>query len=210
MSTAQGIQDTRLNVLVKDGLQYQVLPFMTDLPSVLLQIGESKCLLTYREWAKDGDQSTKYIPMQEARFEPFVKAWKRIRGRLLSIGDFNVEYWRLDTQQHRNVQGMKQMILDEIVPRGFVQCVQEDTRVQGSQKSCLDHIYSNQGQFIAKLWNKNVIGYDHNMIGVRLRLKSPVSSLLACSSPRWETMCLVAKLILALKTQTNTDKSAVF
>ena len=112
--------------------------------------------------------------MQETRFLTFVKEWKKIRGRQICLGDFNYEWWRLETEQHRRVQKMKQMVLDHILPRGLVQIVREDTRNQGTQKSCLDHIYLNQGQFVERIWNRNISGYDHNCVGVRLKLKNPV------------------------------------
>ena len=42
------------------------------------------------------------------------------------------------------------------------------------QRACLDHIYCNHCNFVERVINKNVTGYDHNMISVRLKLLTPV------------------------------------
>ena len=46
---AIGVDDPRLNVLVKDGLDMEVLPFETEIPSLLIRTGQVKTLLVYRE-----------------------------------------------------------------------------------------------------------------------------------------------------------------
>ena len=171
--TALGIINPRLNVLIKDGLDVEFLPFETEIPSLLLKIGQVKLLFVYREWAKDGDEDLGSFPHQEARWSHFVDLWSRLRGRVNVIGDCNLEYWRMETAHHRNCQGMKTEVMEKIIPRGYVQCITEDTRHQGRQSSCIDHLYTNNAQFVDKIVNKSVTSYDHNMIKFKMMLDSP-------------------------------------
>ena len=46
-----------LTMTIKDGVKYEVIPFMTEVPSLLLKVGEAKLLMLYREWNKDRDPS---------------------------------------------------------------------------------------------------------------------------------------------------------
>lgn len=170
---ATGINDPRLNVLVKDGLTVEFLPFQTMVPSLLLKIQDTKVLMTYREWSYDGDTDTQDFDLQEERWETFVDKWKRLRGRVIAMGDFNYEYWRQETPHHARCLKMKNAVLENIIPRGYTQCVMEDMRFQGKQRGCLDHVYTNHAQFIDRVLNKSVAGYDHNMISVRLMLRRP-------------------------------------
>ena len=104
---AIGIDDPRLNVLVKDGLEMEILPFETEIPSILIRVGQTKTLMVYREWCKDGDEETGSFPQQEARWRPFVSQWSKLRGRVNVVGDMNYEFWRMETAHHRNCQGLK-------------------------------------------------------------------------------------------------------
>ena len=80
---ANGIVDPRLNVFVKDELQYEVINFMTEIPSLLLRVGETKVLTIYREWNKDGVADTNnFKDHQEPRWETLVNKWAQLRGRV--------------------------------------------------------------------------------------------------------------------------------
>ena len=161
---ALGIDDSRLNILVKDGLSVEFQWFDMEIPSLLVKIGQAKILMLYRGWNKDRKEETGSFPLQEARWRSFVDKWSRLKGQVAVVGDCNFEYWRMDTPHHRNCQGLKAEVMEKIIPKGFVQCVMEDTRHQGSQSSCLDHLYTNNTQFIDDIVNKSVTAYDHNMI----------------------------------------------
>ena len=172
--SALGINDPRLNILVKDGLTLEFLPFETEIPSILVKVGQAKVLFLYREWNKDGDEDTGSFTQQEDRWREFVRRWRTLKGRVNVVGDCNFEYWKLETAHHRNCQKIKAEVTDNIIPRGYVQCILEDTRTQGSQKSCIDHLYSNNAQFVDRIINKSVSAYDHNMIMFRMTLHQPV------------------------------------
>ena len=171
---ANGIVDPRLNVFVKDELQYEVINFMTEIPSLLLRVGETKVLTLYREWNKDGvADSNNFKDHQEPRWETLVNKWAQLRGRVVVIGDMNFEFWRHETSHHHNCSGLKDMVLERILPRGYVQCVMEDTHFQGQSSSCIDHIYTNCGQYIDEVRNRAVTDYDHNMVSFRMFLRNP-------------------------------------
>ena len=42
-----------LTMTIKDGIKYEVIPFMTEVPSLHLKVGEAMLLMLYREWNKD-------------------------------------------------------------------------------------------------------------------------------------------------------------
>ena len=42
-----------LTMTIKDGVKYEVIPFMTEVPSLHLKVGEAMLLMFYREWNKD-------------------------------------------------------------------------------------------------------------------------------------------------------------
>ena len=73
--TALGIDDPRLNVLIKEGMSVEMEKFDTEVPSLLLKIGQARVLLLYREWNKDGKEEQGSFPQQEARWKEFVDRW---------------------------------------------------------------------------------------------------------------------------------------
>ena len=172
--TAIGVTDCRLNVLVKDGLSVEFQNMDTDIPSLVIKIGQAKVIMAYREWRKDGEEGTDSFPQQEERWKPFVEKWRRMKGRVNVVGDMNFEYWRLDTAHHRNCQGLKKEVMEKIIPQGYVQCIREDTRYQGRNSSCLDHVYTNNAQYLDNITNKSATAYDHNLIAFKMMLHSPV------------------------------------
>lgn len=173
--TANGIENCRLNVLVKDGLQYEVLPLATEIPCLLLKVGEAKVIMLYREWNKDGVAHTNHFKVhQEPRWRMFIDAWARLRGRVTVLGDCNFEFWRQDTSHHHNCSGIKDMVLEDILPKGYVQCILDDTHFQGQSTGCLDHLYTNCGKYLDEIRNRTVTDYDHNMISCKMFLRQPV------------------------------------
>ena len=174
---AVGIENPRLNVFVKDGVVFEILPMRTEIPAVKLKIAQTTLIFTYREWAKDGDQGTISFDKaggQNERWEGFIKEWTKVRGKCTLLGDCNFDYWKVETQHQRNCAKIRDMVLEKMIPKGYVQCVEGDTRYQGNQQSCLDHLYTNCGGFVETVWNIPFSGYDHNLIGARHRLQTPV------------------------------------
>ena len=49
--TAIGIDDVRLNVFIQDGLSVEFERFETEVPSLVMKIGQSRVVMLYREWA---------------------------------------------------------------------------------------------------------------------------------------------------------------
>ena len=103
----RNFDDPRLNVFIKDDLTYTRENFLTDVPAIHLKCGDQGFIFAYREWRLNGDEKTGSYGDQLQRWITFVDKWRKITGRLIVIGDMNLEYWRSETQQHRDQIPMK-------------------------------------------------------------------------------------------------------
>ena len=158
-----------MNVFVKDCLMVEIdQNFCCDVPTVKLKIGDQHILFIYREWRHDGRDGTSGYPQQLERWKTLVDIWKKVRGKLLVMGDFNLEFWKCITQQHRDQAPMKDYLMDNIIMKGFVQLLKDTTRTQRESSSCIDHIYTNSCEhlYMDSLQNVNIVGYDHLRIEV--------------------------------------------
>ena len=165
----------RLNVLVKDNLiNCQVESFTTDVPCLLIRSGSWKFMFFYREWRKDGREETKSMEQQEDRWSRFLSRVKRIPGKLTVMGDANVCYLSEDTAHQRSLTGIREELFGFLAEKGMAQLIKEDTRRRNDERGCLDHIYTAQLKHVIKILNKNIHGWDHNTIGVELRMDAPV------------------------------------
>ena len=54
----------RLNALVRNDLNYEVVEFKTEVPSILIKTGSIKIILCYREWSKEGNLHTSKLDLQ--------------------------------------------------------------------------------------------------------------------------------------------------
>ena len=115
-------------VSCQDGLTLEFLPFETEIPSILVKVGQAKVLFLYREWNKDGDEDTGSFTQQEDRWREFVRRWRTLKGRVNVVGDCNFEYWKLETAHHRNCQKIKAEVTDNIIPSPVYSRGHEDTR----------------------------------------------------------------------------------
>ena len=165
----------RLNVLVKDSLiNYSVESFTTDVPSLLITSCGFKYLFFYREWRRDGQEGTDEIEQQEQRWSKFLSRAKKIGGKLFMLGDANICYLTDDTAHQKRLSGLKEEMFTMLAEKGYAQIVKEDTRHQKEQRGCLDHIYTSQLKNVARIYNENIHGWDHNTIGVMVRTDAPV------------------------------------
>ena len=165
----------RLNLLVKTSLvDVSIESFTTDIPSVLVKVGDMKFLYFYREWRVDGREKTDKIEMQEERWDLFLSRSKKIGGKLFILGDANLCYERDQTAHQKRLGNMKDMMFDMLAEKGYAQLIREDTRHQGEQVGLLDHIYTKSIKYVAEVFNTNVHGFDHNAIGVTLRMDKPM------------------------------------
>ena len=53
-----GVNDPRINLLVKDGLQFQRINFQSDIPTVVVKVSGHTFVFFYREWRLDGKKET--------------------------------------------------------------------------------------------------------------------------------------------------------
>ena len=134
-----GGKNIRLNVFVKDTvLDYKVETFTTEIPSLLVTIDGFKYLFFYREWRKDGQDGTEKMEQQEERWATFVRRAKKIGGKLVMLGDANIDYLNDDTAHQRTLAGLREEMVSLLAEKGYAQLIKEDTRHRGDQKGCLD------------------------------------------------------------------------
>ena len=77
--------NTRLNILIKNDIQYKQISWDTDVPHCVLEVKDWLIVMVYREWAKLGDQQTKSIDLQFQRWKTFVTNWKKQKGTKIIV-----------------------------------------------------------------------------------------------------------------------------
>ena len=165
----------RLNVLVKEGVEYKIENFCSEIPASLIKIDKFKFLFYYREWRKEGKKDTDKMVDQELRWLDFLDKVDKIKGPLVMMGDSNVCDINEESAHQRSLNGIREMIRERLVGAGKTQMVKYTTRhMPGQTAACLDHVYTKEGKHIARTFNQNATGFDHNMIGVRVRTDRPV------------------------------------
>ena len=165
----------RLNLLVKDTLvDYKIETFTTDVPAILVTVGQFKYLFYYREWKKDGKLGTDVMEMQEARWKTFLHRAKKVPGKLTLLGDANIDYLHKDTAHQNSLNNMREDMYEFLSEKGMGQIIKEETRRVKDHSGLLDHIYTKQLSHIAEIYNVNVHGHDHNSVGVLMRTDRPV------------------------------------
>ena len=164
----------RVSALVKCQHQVVTESLKAEVPTVCLKISDWQVVGVYREWSKEGDTSTNGVQDQELRFLDLLTKLRKFKGKRLICGDFN--FCHISNSDHQlKLARLKKMTAKFMNPRGMVQLVQNWTRHQRGQKSsCLDHLYITNEDLVTRKFNKNVTGYDHNLIGCRISIKKPL------------------------------------
>ena len=168
----------RLNCLIKDSLKYDVFHWKTRIPMCGVKVLNHEVVFVYREWAEYGCKETRSMAQQVERWLPFVEKWEKWRGKnKYVLGDLNYESWRVTDTYHRTLDPIRDPVIESIIRAGWFQLIRVDTRHQGLQHACLDHLYVNNTRYIKKIYNENHIGHDHNMIGMQLSSEHPVRNI---------------------------------
>ena len=129
----------------------------------------------YREWRREGKKDTDKMELQELRWLDFIDKVTKIKGPLVLMGDTNICDIYEDTVHQRSLGNMRDLVRDQLVGQGMTQMIKSTTRhVPGHRAACLDHVYTREGKNVVRTYNKNVTGFDHNMVGVRVRIDRPV------------------------------------
>ena len=174
---SKNVKDPRVNAYIHSSLQVEVLKFETEIPSLLLKLGDStKLLFYYREWRVDGKPNTDSWPMQEARFRTFCSKFRKLKGRVFATGDMNISYWKSDTPYLRKQAVIKDLIMEHMIQQGYCQVIQEDTHWHHNGTSgCLDHLYVKNCQYLYtdSVQVINQLGIDHAMIYFKISLEKP-------------------------------------
>ena len=165
-------KNVRLHALIKNNIKYKQETWDVPVPNLSLNICGWKFIFCYREWAHAGDQSTKSLPDQLSRWKEFVRMWGKEKGRkTICIGDFNFDFWT-GSKYQRQLNDIRDLVMEDIVSKGWYQLIKTNTRYQNQSSSCLDHVYSRTMDGIQVLTNENHTGYDHNCVGVQVSTMS--------------------------------------
>lgn len=160
----------RVNVLIKNGLEYEELDLSNEVPTCTIKYGGWNLCFIYREWRKSGRQDTRSIPQQNERWDTMIPQWDSLEGKSLVIGDFNHCILHGNLPYQRQFDHIRNTILENFLLDGWVQMVQDETRFQHhDHPSLLDHVYVTDVSYVELVFNSPVIDSDHHAIGVRLR-----------------------------------------
>ena len=164
----------RVSVIVKDTIPFKVFKVDTLVPAVGIKIGEWNIIGVYREWSMCGDQSTKSREQQIDRLKDFVEYWLTIRSKSIVAGDFNFDP-ESTTEYQRSLESIRTCVNDTILPAGWRQIIRGHTRSEANQEAALlDHIYTTAVDCTERTWNQNCSGYDHNLVGVRIKSQGKI------------------------------------
>ena len=167
-------EDIRVSVIIRDNIPFKTFKVNTLIPVVGIKVGEWRLLGIYREWALCGDQTTKTREQQIDRLKDFVDYWQTIRSKAICIGDFNFDPYPGNDYQ-RSLESIRTCINDVILPAGWRQLIRGHTRAEpGQEPALLDHVYVNTVDRTERTWNQNCSGYDHNLVGVRIKSQGTI------------------------------------
>ena len=164
----------RVSAFVKSGFQVVVKPVNSQVPTIHLQLAGWNVIGVYREWSMDGNLATSTQVLQDCRFLDLMQKISKVKGKTTILGDFN--FCSLDRQSaHQKKFDTLRRLTDKfLVPIGYSQLMVDWTRAQrGQTPACLDHVYINDTSVVTRLFNKNVLATDHNIVGVRISIKKP-------------------------------------
>ena len=165
----------RLNVLIKDTLtEYKIESLACDVPCLAIKTHQVRTVFFYREWRLLSRDKSERISLQELRWEGFLSKLSKLGGRTVIVGDANLCLVSNDTDHQKRLAPMKDMLYTFLAEKGYGQLIKEKTRFDKNQSGLLDHLYTNQHKFVSRIYNENIHGHDHSMVGVRLRTDKPV------------------------------------
>ena len=115
---------------------------------------------------------------QEARWKTFISQWLRASsmGPCIVIGDYNLDKIKWDNPEQNSIN-MINMMKDYIETLNYYQMIQGPTRFwPGKVPSAIDHCWTSQPQKIICSLNQTRSVGDHNLIGVKVRVKGQLNS----------------------------------
>ena len=166
----QNSKKIRMNLLIKDGIEYEELDFTNEVPTVAIKLSNWSVVFVYREWRKCGDASTRHIDMQNDRWDTFVPKWRSLQGNGIVIGDMNHCFLNGNSTYQKQFHHIRDSIAENFLLEGWTQMVLDPTRHQARDSpSLLDHVYVTDCSYIERVYNSSLVDSDHNTVGTRLR-----------------------------------------
>ena len=182
------MQYSRIILLARENLEIQEMQELMDpsVASIWVKIGGRgrRNMFVggiYREQTllNQQDPNNSADPLeQDKRWKTFINQWLRANtmGPCLVIGDCNLDKIKWDLPEFNHVN-MVNMIKDNIETLNYNQIVQEPTRFWPNQApSTIDHIWTSQPQKVVSSINQTRAVGDHNLIGVKIRIKGQTNS----------------------------------
>ena len=110
----------RVSAIVNDKIPFKTFNIKTKVPAVGIKVGEWKIVGVYREWALEGDQSTKSREQQIDRLQDFVSYWLTLKGKTCCLGDFNFDPLP-ETDYQKQLEPIRTCVNDVVLPVGWYQ-----------------------------------------------------------------------------------------
>ena len=165
-------QDCRTNLFVKKTVTFESCDICCECPLVSIKIGQVNIISVYREWRVIGRIESDKIENQLLRLQSFLESIEKVKGQSVIIGDMNIDVnvKNGSSAHYISLTPLRDELECEMNTTGYRQLVTKNTRYQkGQRSSLLDHIYYRGNfQLIKRQFNKNILGDDHNMIGLSI------------------------------------------
>ena len=155
--------------------------------SIWLELGfknQKKILVSnvYRDWQHldQIDHSSRLKAAQLDRWHSYINQWEaaiKEDKEIICMGDMNINFlnWT-NYSQPSDSDDFSSLLLEKIVPHGFLQLVSQPTRFwPGQNPSGLDHFFSNRPNKIMDLRTSFIGCSDHKMLLATRTSKSVVS-----------------------------------
>ena len=160
---------TRVCMLIKVGCKYTEVDYTCNVPTVTVKLFNTITVMgVYREWTTmSGDELD-----QDKNFNTWVKkVEEHLPANSIIIGDMNIDLNKRNqgNQHYKRVEKMRTKLLTLTEDLDLLQLISSNTRHMKNQSpSLLDHVWTDMGGKVDRLFNKEVVDSDHHLVGVRL------------------------------------------
>ena len=180
----------RIWVAVKDSVTYTRASEyeIPNFPAIWLRIGQGKSSYlicgVYREFTRPGEPSkvTKRLVNQRARWQQFLEkaeAAASSGAEIHILGDLNLNYSKWIQNGNGmpgwRYSGMVEDLHDSLMNKGFVQTVDEITRISGDHESILDLHLTNRPENVKRIMVTNDVKSDHFALTLTRKPEDQVS-----------------------------------
>ena len=191
---------SRIVLLIKEGVIFEVdrkLMEDDDIASIWIKVrgkGRKNMVIggVYREHTLLDQPGISAEPAnQKRRWKNFVRQWRRAIQQYDScwvVGDLNLDMQRWNNPRAEHAE-MIELVKNDIETNNFVQLIDEPTRFwQDQPQSILDHVWTNSAERAISVKNKIRAISDHNVTGVKIRIKGQNNQSIETLSRDWSKL----------------------